>query len=140
MRIFRLALLALALSMGVQPSAAAIDFAQQAPDLSGRWNRDLTVGIGNPARWGERVEITQSGPGLTVQPGSGKAERYILNGKESAEVISVEERCKAKSRITKAEAAPDRVTITTWIVSKLGCAHREDEDDPLLGHLGAIPV
>ena len=27
-----------------------------------------------------------------------------------------------------------------WIVNKPGCAHREDEDDPLIKKIGAIPM
>lgn len=115
--------------------------AQAVPDLSGRWNRDAASGgdaVGGPG-WGPRVEITQATGSLTVQRGSERAERYRLDGSETAEVIALDG-CRNEIRITKAGVDRDRVTISTWLVTKTGCSHRETEDEPLIGQTGAIAL
>ena len=113
--------------------------AQQAgPDISGRWNRESAGGTGS-SRWGTRVQIDQSGVTVAVKPESGKAELFRLDGTETAEALEVEG-CKAKVRITKATTEEARITVTTWIVDKPGCVHREDEDDPLIKRIGAIAM
>ena len=115
---------------------------QRGPDLSGRWNRDsssITSGSADTAGWGPRVEIAQSGMNVTVQPSPGKPSRFRLDGKETAEVMSVDG-CKNTVRITKAVTSRDKVTITTWLVVKSVCVHGEDEDDPLVTHIGVVEV
>src|SRR5687768_15644366 len=105
---------------------------QSGPDLSGRWNRDAasaSPGSADSAGWGPRIEIAHSGVHVTVQPSPGKPARYRLDGKETAEAISVDG-CRNTVRITKAVTSRDKVTITTWLVVKPGCVHGEDEDDP----------
>ena len=90
-------------------------YARQAPDLSGRWSREAASGTPAtpvPPAWPPQVEMTQSGVDLTVQPASGKPQRFALNGMESAEVIEVKG-CANRTRITKAVADRDKVTITT---------------------------
>jgi hypothetical protein len=126
-----------ALLIGVALSAQAVPAGpttpQNGPDLSGRWRS--ASGSGGSAGWGPQVEIAQSGVNVTVKPGS--PSRLRLDGIETAEVLSVDG-CKNTSRITKAEPSRDHVTITTWIVIKSGCAHLEDEDDPLVSSLGVV--
>ena len=114
---------------------------QSGPDLSGRWNRDsnASTGITESAGWGPRIEIAQSGVNVTVQPSPGKPSRFRLDGKETAEVMSVDG-CKNTVRITKAETSRDKVTITTWLVTKAVCVHGEDEDDPIVTHIGVVDV
>ena len=34
----------------------------------------------------------------------------------------------------------DKVTITTWLVTKSVCVHGEDEDDPLVTQIGVVDV
>jgi hypothetical protein len=109
---------------------------QSGPDLSGRWNASSSA---DSAAWGPRVEITQSGVNVSVQPSPGTPSRFRLDGKETAEALSVDG-CKNTVRITKAVTNRDRVTITTWIVDKPGCVHREDEDDPLVNSIGVVDV
>lgn len=111
------------------------------PDLSGRWNRDPSSASGgaDSLGWGPQVEIKQYGVNVTVQPSSGKTSLLRLDGKETAVALSVDG-CKNTVRITKAVANRDRVTITTWIVDKPGCVHREDEDDPLINSIGVVDV
>jgi hypothetical protein len=109
---------------------------QSGPDLSGRWNRDDSRS-GDGAGWGPRVEITQSGVNVTVQPTPGTPSRFRLDGKETAEAIDVDG-CRVTARITRAVTTPDRVTITTWIADKPACIHGEDEDDPLVARPGAV--
>jgi hypothetical protein len=121
-------------------SISAILAAQSGPDLSGRWNRDSTTGSSgdaDSAGWGPRVEITQSGVNVTVQPSLGKPSGFRLDGRETAEVMSVDG-CRNTVRITKAVTSRDKVTITTWVVTKSVCVHGEDEDDPLVTHLGVV--
>jgi hypothetical protein len=114
---------------------------QSGPDLSGRWNRDANASSGRAASegWGPRIEIAQSGVNVTVQPSPGKPSRFRLDGKETAEVLSVDG-CKNTVRITKAETSRDKVTITTWMVTKSVCVHGEDEDDPIVTHIGVVDV
>ena len=114
---------------------------QGGPDLSGRWNRDSSSvsGGADSAGWGPRVEIAQSGVIVTVQPSPGKPSRFRLDGKETADVLSVEG-CRNTTRITKAETSRNQVTITTWIVIKPGCAHGEDLDDPLVTQIGVVDM
>lgn len=109
---------------------------QSGPDLSGRWNRDAS-GSGDSSGWGPRVEITQSGVNVTVQPTPGTPSRFRLDGKETAEATAVDG-CRVTARITRAVTSPDRVTITTWTVTKPGCIHGEDEDDPLISQPGVV--
>ena len=114
---------------------------QSNQDLSGRWNRDPSRAGGgeDSPGWGPQVEIKQSGANVTVQPSSGKPSRFRLDGRETAEAVSVDG-CKNTVRITKAVTDRDRVTITTWIVDKPGCLHREDEDDPLINSIGVVDM
>ena len=112
--------------------------AQQSPDISGRWNRESASGPAS-SRWGSRVQIDQSGVTVAIKPEGGRPELFRLDGTETAEALEVEG-CKAKVRITKATAESARITITTWIVDKPGCSHREDEDDPLIKRIGAIAM
>jgi hypothetical protein len=112
---------------------------QVGPDLSGRWNRESGNGMVAATDWGARVEIQQAGPSVTVRPVSGKPEQYWLDGAERAMVLSANG-CANKTRITKAAADRDKVTITTWLVDKIGCAHGEDDDDPLIHALGPVEV
>ena len=128
---------AVALSLGVSLSASNGQ-SGQGPDLTGRWNRDAATGA-ETAGWGPRVEITQSGANVTVQPNPGKRSRLRLDGKETAEVMSVDG-CRNTVRITKAATSRDKVTITTWLVTKSVCVHGEDEDDPLVTHIGVVDV
>lgn len=127
---------AFALAIGVVLAA------QNGPDLSGRWNRDSaspSPGGTDNAGWGPRIEIAQSGVNVTVQPSPGKPSRFRLDGRETAEVMSVDG-CRNSVRITKAETSRDKVTITTWLVTKSVCVHGEDEDDPLVTHIGVVDV
>jgi len=115
---------------------------QGGPDLSGRWNRDsssVTSGSADSGGWGPRIEIAQSGVNITVQPSPGNPARFRVDGKETAEVMSVEG-CKNTVRITKAVTSREKVTITTWLVVKSVCVHGEDEDDPLVTHIGVVDV
>jgi hypothetical protein len=109
--------------------------------LSGRWSRDPSSASGgaDSAGWGPQIEIKQYGVNVAVQPSSGKPSRFRLAGKETAEALSVDG-CKSTVRITKAVTNRDRITITTWIVDKPGCLHREDEDDPLVNSIGVVDV
>ena len=114
---------------------------QSGPDLSGRWNRDSNASPGDAdsAGWGPRIQISQSGVNVTVQPSPGKPSRFRVDGKETAEVMSVDG-CKNTVRITKAVTSRDKVTITTWLVVKSVCVHGEDEDDPLVTHIGVVEM
>jgi hypothetical protein len=76
---------------------------------------------------------------VTVQPSPGKPSRFRVDGKETAEVMSVDG-CKNTVRITKAVTSRDKVTITTWLVVKSVCVHGEDEDDPLVTHIGVVEM
>lgn len=113
--------------------------AQGGPDLSGRWNRDSASGSADGAGWGSQIEITQSGTNVTIQPNPGKPSRFRLDGRETAEVLSVDG-CRNTVRITKAVTSRDKVTITTWLVVKPVCVHGEDEDDPIVTHIGVVDV
>jgi hypothetical protein len=131
-----------ALVVGAQGTSANPTGPQSGPDLSGRWNRDsssVTSGSADTAGWGPRIEIAQSGVNVTVQPSPGKPSRFRLDGKETAEVMSVDG-CKNTVRITKAVTSRDKVTITTWLVVKSVCVHGEDEDDPMVTHIGVVDV
>ena len=128
---------ALALSLGVTLSASNSQTGQ-GPDLSGRWNRDAAESA-DPAGWGPRIEIAQSGANVTIQPSPGKPSRFRLDGKETAEVLSVDG-CRNTVRITKAATSRDKVTITTWLVVKSVCVHGEDEDDSMVTHIGVVDV
>ena len=136
---------ALVLAIGVVLSArgtSASPTGMQSPDLSGRWTRESVSGnTGSPDSdgWGSRVNIEQSGGHATVTPASGKPLRYRLDGAETAEVVSVKG-CVSKTRITKAETGRDRVTITTWLVTKGGCFHGEFADEPLVYQTGPVEV
>jgi hypothetical protein len=132
------------LLIGAVLSAQAVQSAQTPQsnqDLSGRWSRDPSTASGGAdgAGWGPQIEIKQSGVNVTVQPGSGMPSRFRLDGIETAEALSVDG-CKNTIRITKAVTNRDRVTITTWIVEKPGCVHREDEDDPLINSIGVVAM
>ena len=132
----------LTLVIGTALSAQAVPggptTTQSSPDLSGRWNRDSSIGSDDGA-WGPRVAIAQSGVTVTVQPTPGTLSRFRLDGKETAVVLSVDG-CRNTTRITKAVINRDRVTITTWLVVKPVCVHGEDEDDPLVTELGVVDV
>jgi len=136
---------AFVLTMGVVLSAQGTSASQtraQGPDLSGRWTRESVSGNTDRADsdgWGSRVDIEQSGGRATVKTESGKPERYRLDGTETAEVVSVEG-CANQTRITKAQTGPDRVTITTWLVTKGGCFHGEFADEPLVYQTGPVEV
>jgi len=122
-------------------SAPPVD-PQRGLDLSGRWNREaVSAGASGPdsATWGARVEIDQSGVYVTVRQPGGKSERFRLDGKETADVLSIEG-CKNTTRITKAQADRDRVTITAWIVAKPGCFHGETDCEPLIAQAGEIAL
>lgn len=127
---------ALALAVGLAPSALGTQAGIQGPDLSGRWTQIGASGAGT-SRWGPRIEIVQSGPDVRIQPTPGRAERLRLDGAESAEVLTVDG-CSNTARITRTVSSPQRVTVTTWLVTKANCFHGEDEDDPLVGRTGAI--
>ena len=116
--------------------------ASQAPDLSGRWSREAASGAtptSDPAAWPQQMEMMQSGVELTVQPVSGKPQRFMLNGMESAEVIEVKG-CANRTRITKAVADRDKVTITTWLAVKGNCVHGEVDEEPIVPGVGPIEV
>ena len=135
----------LALAIGsvvsAQSTSANPTGPQSGPDLSGQWNRDSNASPGDAdsAGWGPRIQISQSGVNVTVQPSPGKPSRFRLDGKETAEVMSIDG-CKNTVRITKAVTSRDKVTITTWLVVKSVCVHGEDEDDPLVTHIGVVEV
>jgi hypothetical protein len=128
---------AIALSLGVTLSASNGQ-TSQGPDLSGRWHRDAAASA-DTAGWGPQIEISRSGANVTIQPSPGKPSRFTLDGKETAEVMSVDG-CRNTVRITKAETSRDKVTITTWLVTKSVCVHGEDEDDPMVTHIGVVDV
>jgi hypothetical protein len=111
---------------------------QGGPDLSGRWNRDGPIASASEG-WGPRVEITQTGANVTIQPAAGKPSLLRVDGTERADVIAVDG-CKNTVRITKAVSSRDKVTITTWLVVKSVCVHGEDEDDPLVTHVGVVDM
>ena len=115
---------------------------QAGPDVSGRWNREPSSGSSSGAgssRWGDSLQIDQRGVNVTVRPNGGPPERMRLDGVETADVIAAKG-CANKTRITKATSGPDRITITTWLVTKSACVHGEDEDDPLMPSTGPIEV
>ena len=89
--------------------------------------------------WGSRVEISRSGTRVTVRPDSGKVEQYRPDGTETAEVLSVKG-CANLTRITKYQPSSDRVTITTWLVTKPACFHGEFEDEPFVYRTGPIEL
>jgi len=137
---------ALALVLGAAlftHSASASQSSQRiGPDLSGRWQRQPAqgnTGSADSTRWGSSVEIDQSGSSLAVRPAAGRAERYRLDGTETAFVISMDG-CTSTTRISKATVEPTRVVLTTWLVTKTGCLHGEDLDDPLVASTGPIEV
>ena len=133
--------LGIAAALSTQAVASSATTTQSGPDLSGRWNRDSSNTSGSPddGGWGPRIAITQSGATVTVQPTPGTPSQFRLDGKETAVVLS-RDGCRNTTRITKAVTNRDRVTITTWIVIKPACVHGEDEDDPLVTHLGVVEV
>jgi hypothetical protein len=133
-----------ALGIGVSLSAQGVPAGppQSGPDLSGRWNRESVsgdTGGADSSGWGSRVDIDQSGGNIRVRPDSGKPELYRLDGTETAEVLSVKG-CTNKVRITKSEIGRDRVRITSWLVTKSGCMHGEDADEPEVYQTGPIAV
>src|SRR5689334_6430497 len=101
--------------------ALALSQAASAPDVSGRWNQES----GGKGLWGPRIEISQTAGSVVVSSGQGAPVQYRLDGKETAEVLSVRG-CANKSRITKAVVNRDRITISSWLVTKSACVHRED--------------
>lgn len=138
------ALLAVAIGAALSAHAGPVSQTgpQSGPDLSGRWNRDAanaSPGSADSAGWGPRIEITQTGVNVTVQPSPGKPSRFRLDGRETAEALSVDG-CSNTVRITKAVTSRDKLTITTWLVVKPVCVHGEDEDDPLVPHIGVVDV
>ena len=136
---FLSALLVLGIAGGVAaPGTAGSPTAQQGPDVSGRWSRESVSGQPDGFTWGTRVQIDQSGANLIVRPDPGKPQEFRLDGTETAEVIEVKGACSAKVRITKATAAPGRLTITTWLIVKGVCVHGEDEDNPMFPSTGPI--
>lgn len=125
-----------------QGTSAGRPTPQGGPDISGQWNRaSVSGGTGSAGSsgWGARVEIVQTGANVTVQPASGKPERYRLDGTETAEVVTVKG-CANQTRITQTVASRNRVTITTWLVTKSACFHGEVDDEPLVFQTGAIAV
>jgi hypothetical protein len=133
----------LAVAAGAAFVALSADvYARQAPDLSGRWSREAasgTTATPDPVAWPPQMEMMQAGVDLTVQPVSGKPQRFTLNGMESAEVIEVKG-CANKTRITKAVADRDKVTITTWLTVKGNCFHGEVDEEPIVPGVGPIEV
>lgn len=135
----------LALSTVVGPSAwqgsGGPQELQSGPDLSGHWTREPVNGATTTRGdgWGPSIEVVQSGKNLTVQPGQGKREDYRLDGVETAEVLSVDG-CQNVARVTKALSSRDRVTITTWLVTKPACWHGEVDDEPVIDRPGPIQV
>ena len=97
--------------------------------ISGAWV--LWVGVAVSAYDGQ---TTAARPDL-----SGQWNSYKLDGSETAEVISVNG-CVNRTRITKAAASRDTVTITTWMVVKSSCVHGEVDDEPLVSRPGPIEV
>jgi hypothetical protein len=97
--------------------------------ISGAWV--LWVGVAVSAYDGQ---TTAARPDL-----SGQWNSYKLDGSETAEVISVNG-CVNRTRITKAAASRDTVTITTWMVVKSSCVHGEVDDEPLVSGPGPIEV
>jgi hypothetical protein len=131
---------AVMLFMGVALSASQGQTPAPRPDLSGQWNSESTASVGpGTSSWGSTIQIRQTDDGITVQPASGKAQQYKLDGSETAEVISVNG-CVNRTRITKAAASRDTVTITTWMVVKSSCVHGEVDDEPLVSGPGPIEV
>ena len=132
---------AIALFIGVALSAQTAPARpigpQAGPDLSGRWTREGAGGGADNPGWGPQVEIKQSGVHVTVQPPSGKPQRFRLDAWETAEVLSVEG-CKNQIRITKSVPDRDRVTITTWLATKSGCVHGETDCEPLTKLIGEV--
>jgi hypothetical protein len=109
------------------------------PDLSGQWKSESAANAGPAGTWGSSIQIRQTEAGLTVQPASGKPEQYKLDGSETAEVISASG-CVNRTRITKAVATGDTVTITTWMVFKASCVHGEVNEEPFISGPGPIEV
>ena len=127
------------LVIGVSIPANGQQLASQRPDLSGQWNGGSSAGVGPAGTWGSAIQIRQTEAGITVQPASGKPEQFKLDGSETAEVISVSG-CANRSRITKAVATRDTVTITTWMVFKSSCGHGEVNEEPVISGPGPIEV
>ena len=127
---------ALALAIGVGLSAQSIP---AGPDLSGRWNRASETADpgGAGTSWGSRLVIGRAGGNVTVQSDSGGIEQYRADGAETAEVLSVKG-CVSQARITKYQPGNDRVTITTWLVTKSNCFHGEVEEEPFLWRTGPV--
>ena len=121
-------------AQSVAPGPAA---PQTGPDLSGRWTRDGQSTAAGSTGWGPQVDINQRGVLVTIGPPSRKPQQFMLNGRETGEVLSVEG-CKNTIRVTKSVPERDRVTITTWLITKSGCAHSETDSDPLITHTGEI--
>jgi hypothetical protein len=131
---------ALVLCVGVTLAASHGQTAAPRPDLSGQWTSESTVNLGlGIGSWGTTIQIRQTDDGISVQPASGKAQQYKLDGSETAEVIYVNG-CVNRTRITKAVATRDTVTITTWMVFKSSCVHGEVDDEPLISGPGPIEV
>lgn len=131
---------ALAFAIGAVLSAQNPPAPQVGPDLAGRWNRESVSGdTDGGSAWGSRVDIGRSGTNVTVRPESGKPEEYRTDGTETADVLSVKG-CANQSRVTKYQPSTDRVTITTWLVTKSGCFHGEFEDEPLVYRTGPIAM
>jgi hypothetical protein len=125
---------------GVTLAASHAQTAVPRGDLSGQWNSESTANFGpGIGSWGTTIQIRQTDDGITVQPVSGKAQQYKLDGSETAEVISVNG-CVNRTRITKAVATRDTITITTWMVFKSSCVHGEVDDEPLVSGPGPIEV
>jgi hypothetical protein len=133
---------AFGIALSAQGAPATPAGPEGGPDLSGRWNRESVsgdAGTADKSSWGSRVDIDHSGVDVTVRPNSGKPERHRLDGTETADVLSVDG-CRNVTRITKWLAGPDRVTITTWLVTKPACLHGEVEDEPFVFQTGPIDV
>jgi len=132
------AILALAVAATVSMPSPGQVGPVRPPDLSGRWSQSADGGTGGPGApgWGSQLQIDQSGGDVTVRSPSVGPERYRLDGKETATVLSAKG-CVNTTRITTAVVNRDHVTITTWISVKSACVHGEDEDDPLIVAPGA---
>ena len=127
------------LVFGVAFPAAGQQPAAQRPDLSGQWNSESAANTGPAGTWGPSIQIRQTEAGLTVHPPAGQPQQYRLDGTETAEIISAHG-CANRTRITRAVATRDTVTITTWMVIKSSCVHGEVNEEPLLSGPGPIEV
>jgi len=128
----------LALSaVAVEAQTGSLQTGPLGPDITGQWNRTLGNGSVADSRWGSQINVSKTDESLTIRQGAPKPENYRLTGIEYAEVLTVSG-CASTTRITKAEASRDTITITNWLITKRDCVHGEDPDDPFISQKGPI--